>query len=123
MSKHNFGEICGKNFCPVCSLGKTKPCQNCGVGVPSDVWAEELGFCVPCQHEYFEHAETGACGHFVRVCPNGGGDPFACEPFCWLCEGSGDFCRVCHVHEWGVEKGISFCLGCGEFEDFLAGGV
>jgi hypothetical protein len=72
-----------------------KPCNNCGVGVPSDVWAEELGFCVPCQHEYFEHAETGACGHFVRVCPNGGGDPFACEPFCVLCEGSGDFCRIC----------------------------
>ncbi len=23
-------------------------------------------------------------------------------------------------HDYGVEKGISFCLNCGEFEDFLA---
>ena len=24
------------------------------------------------------------------------------------------------LHNYGVEKGISFCLDCGEFEDFLA---
>jgi hypothetical protein len=24
------------------------------------------------------------------VCPNGEGDPFACEPFCGLCEGVGE---------------------------------
>lgn len=23
-------------------------------------------------------------------------------------------------HDYGVEKGISFCMNCGEFEDFLA---
>ena len=91
-----------------------KPCQNCGVGVPSDVWAEELGFCVECQHEYFDHLPEGACGHFVRSCPNGEGDPFACEPFCALCEGSGDFCRVCvnDVHVFGVVCVGRFCSVC-----------
>jgi hypothetical protein len=24
------------------------------------------------------------------------------------------------LHEYGVEKGISFCMNCGEYEDFLA---
>lgn len=24
------------------------------------------------------------------------------------------------LHDWGVEKGVSFCLDCGEFEDYLA---
>jgi hypothetical protein len=30
------------------------PCRTCGTDVPEDVHAEELGFCVPCQHAYFE---------------------------------------------------------------------
>jgi hypothetical protein len=91
MSKHNFGEVCGKDFCPVCSLGETKPCNNCGGGVPSDVWAEELGFCVPCQHEFFDDLPEGFCGHFVRSCPFGDD----CNSFCPVCEGGGDYCRVC----------------------------
>lgn len=69
----------------------TMPCQNCGVGVPSDVWAEELGFCVPCQHEFFDHLPEGFCGHFVRSCPFGDD----CNSFCPVCEGGGDYCRIC----------------------------
>lgn len=38
----------------------------------------------------------GACGHAVRICPNGFGDAFACNSFCQLCEGSGDFCLTCN---------------------------
>lgn len=91
MSRHEFGEVCQKGFCPVCSLGKSLPCDNCGAPVPSDVHAEELGFCVPCSYLYWEHAPRGVCGHFVVVCPNG----LDCSPFCKLCEGSGDFCPVC----------------------------
>lgn len=34
------------------------PCQTCGTDVPEDIHAEELGFCVPCQHAYFD--ESGA---------------------------------------------------------------
>ena len=32
------------------------PCQTCGVDVQEDTHKEELGFCVPCQHAYFEAA-------------------------------------------------------------------
>jgi hypothetical protein len=32
------------------------PCQTCGTDVPEDIHKEELGFCVPCQHAYFEEA-------------------------------------------------------------------
>jgi hypothetical protein len=32
------------------------PCQTCGVDVPEEIHAEEMGFCVPCQHAYFEEA-------------------------------------------------------------------
>ena len=87
----------------------TKPCHNCEVAVPSDVWVEELGFCVPCQHEFFDHLPEGGCGHFVVVCPNGEGDPFACESFCALCEGSGEVCRVCS------DRGHVFGLVCSGF--------
>jgi hypothetical protein len=34
-----------------------KPCVECGVMVDADIHAEELGFCIPCQHEYFSHED------------------------------------------------------------------
>lgn len=37
----------------------------------------------------------GTCGHVVEICPNGEGDAFACESFCGLCEGLGDYCPTC----------------------------
>jgi hypothetical protein len=37
----------------------TKPCQTCGTPVDADIHAEELGFCVPCQHAYFDHSDEG----------------------------------------------------------------
>jgi hypothetical protein len=37
----------------------------------------------------------GVCGHQIIVCPNGKGDPFACNSFCGLCEGEGDYCDTC----------------------------
>ena len=45
-------------FCPVCEGNQeyeTLPCQTCGTPVPADIHAEELGFCIPCQHEYFDN--------------------------------------------------------------------
>jgi hypothetical protein len=36
----------------------TLPCQTCGVAVDKDTHKEELGFCVPCQHDYFDHKEN-----------------------------------------------------------------
>ena len=33
------------------------PCQTCGEPVPADIHAEELGFCQPCQADYFDHSE------------------------------------------------------------------
>lgn len=73
-----------------------RPCENCGVAVPADVWEEELGFCVPCQHEYFDHLEVGVCGHFVSPCCDDG------NSFCPRCEGSGDYCQICE----GVPVGV-----------------
>lgn len=67
------------------------PCLNCGVPIPADIHAEELGFCVECSHEYWNNEMRGSCGHFVVECPNG----LDCGSFCSLCEGFGDFCRVC----------------------------
>ena len=58
------------------------------------------------------------CEHDKVICVIGG-DNFDCTPFCPLCEGEGEYCAICHEHEWGVEKGISFCLQCSEFEDVL----
>jgi hypothetical protein len=31
----------------------TLPCQSCGKPVDKDTHKEELGYCVPCQHDYF----------------------------------------------------------------------
>jgi len=36
----------------------TLPCQTCGVAVDRDTHKEELGFCVPCQHDYFDEKEN-----------------------------------------------------------------
>lgn len=33
------------------------PCQTCGVGVATDIWLEELGFCIECSNAYFTHDE------------------------------------------------------------------
>jgi len=32
-----------------------KECDKCGTPVKADIHAEELGFCVECQHAYFDH--------------------------------------------------------------------
>lgn len=37
-------------------LCETKPCIKCQTAVKSDTWSEEMGFCVPCQHAYFNEA-------------------------------------------------------------------
>lgn len=37
--------------------GRTMPCQTCGTPVDTDTWHEELGFCIPCQHDYFDHSD------------------------------------------------------------------
>ena len=83
------------------------PCSNCGKPVPADVHAEELGFCLPCSDEYWNHYPVGSCGHFVSLCCDDG------NSFCPRCEGSGDFCRVCseNGHRFGqVCEG--FCPSC-----------
>jgi hypothetical protein len=36
----------------------TLPCQTCGKPVDEDTYEEELGFCVPCQHDYFDQKEN-----------------------------------------------------------------
>jgi hypothetical protein len=36
---------------------ETLPCQTCGTPVPADIHAEELGFCQPCQADYFDHSD------------------------------------------------------------------
>ena len=33
------------------------PCEKCGDPVEESIHAEELGFCVDCQHEYFDHSD------------------------------------------------------------------
>ena len=50
-------------FCRICE-GEQEyesngflPCNNfghCGTNVEEDIWHEELGFCVDCQHDYFD---------------------------------------------------------------------
>jgi hypothetical protein len=39
---------------------ETLPCQTCGVAVDKDTYEEELGFCVPCQHDYFDEEKENA---------------------------------------------------------------
>lgn len=57
------GEFDCHPFCRVCE-GQQEytytgylPCQTCAKPVPDDVWREELGFCQPCQADYFDHSE------------------------------------------------------------------
>lgn len=60
------------------------------------------------------------CEHEKAICIVGDGDSsLDCNSFCPLCEGEGEYCPTCHEHEWGIEKGISFCLLCMQFEDVL----
>jgi len=46
-------------FCRICEgeqeyeYTETRPCINCQIPVEHDIWFEELGFCQPCQEEYF----------------------------------------------------------------------
>jgi hypothetical protein len=35
-------------------IGDPLPCIDCGDLVERPTWKEELGFCVPCQHRYFD---------------------------------------------------------------------
>lgn len=37
---------------------QTLPCQTCGTPVPADIHAEELGYCQPCQAEYFDSTQS-----------------------------------------------------------------
>ena len=34
-----------------------KGCDKCGEPVKADIHKEELGFCIPCQHAYFDHSD------------------------------------------------------------------
>lgn len=34
-----------------------KPCDECGTPVKADIHAEELGMCIPCSNEYYDHSE------------------------------------------------------------------
>lgn len=36
---------------------QTLPCITCGTPVPADIHAEELGYCIPCQYQYFDSTE------------------------------------------------------------------
>jgi hypothetical protein len=38
--------------------GQMLPCQTCGLFIAADTHAEELGFCVPCQADYFSEDYT-----------------------------------------------------------------
>jgi formamidopyrimidine-DNA glycosylase len=33
------------------------PCQTCGEPVDTDVWHEEMGYCIDCQHNAFDHSD------------------------------------------------------------------
>jgi formamidopyrimidine-DNA glycosylase len=33
------------------------PCQTCGEPVDTDTWHEEMGYCVDCQHNAFDHSD------------------------------------------------------------------
>lgn len=35
----------------------TLPCDECGVPVDADIHAEELGMCVECSNEYYDHSD------------------------------------------------------------------
>lgn len=37
---------------------RTLPCQTCGLHIDADTHAEELGFCQPCQADYFSEENT-----------------------------------------------------------------
>lgn len=45
-----------QEYCQTCD--NTRPCQTCGTPVPTDIHAEELGYCIPCQHEYFDGTQA-----------------------------------------------------------------
>ena len=37
------------------SVDSTEPCVGCGTAVDADIHAEELGMCVDCSNEYYNH--------------------------------------------------------------------
>lgn len=37
------------------SVEPTEPCVECGTAVDADIHAEELGMCVDCSNEYYNH--------------------------------------------------------------------
>jgi hypothetical protein len=39
-------------------VGPTLPCDKCGDRIDKDIHAEELGMCVDCSHDYFDHKEN-----------------------------------------------------------------
>ncbi len=47
------------------------PCNVCGLPIPSDVHAEELGMCLDCSNAYFDETCL-TCGEPIE-----GGSPFA----------------------------------------------
>lgn len=54
-------------FCDICEGNQEYeytgylPCQTCRTPVPDDVWREELGYCQPCQADYFAD-KCDSCG-------------------------------------------------------------
>jgi len=36
-------------------IDTTTPCDDCGTLVPTEIHAEEFGFCVDCSNDYFGH--------------------------------------------------------------------
>lgn len=54
------------------------PCQTCGVAVNTLTWIEELGFCIPCQHDYFAD-KCDSCGEPTNR-DNGEAYCYKCDP-------------------------------------------
>jgi hypothetical protein len=38
-------------------MSSTTPCDKCGTLIDTDIHAEELGMCVECSHDYFDHKD------------------------------------------------------------------
>jgi hypothetical protein len=58
--KNVISEVYDNEICEILAVEEVEfmPCNTCGTDVPADIHAEELGFCVPCQHAYFQEAEV-----------------------------------------------------------------
>ena len=59
----------------------SKPCRNCGTAVKFYTYKEELGYCQPCQADFFNHT-CDKCG--LDNVNNWDGNPFT--RYCEACE-------------------------------------